>query len=155
MATMARRSRSPIFVGVGQFRDVKGLARVMRKIAAIDPAVVAAARPGVERAGDRLVKRIKSIVPVSDLETTPGQLRDSVRKERGDHDLAVVVIEDARDEKGRFIPKHVEHGHKARDGSHVAAVPHFWPSYRVERKAMRSQVGRAMSQAAKKAFASK
>jgi hypothetical protein len=129
--------------------------RLMRKIAAIPPAVVQVAKPGVERAGDRLVKRIKSIAPVSELEANPGELRDSVRREAGDHDLAVVVIEDARDEKGRFIPKHVEHGHKAPDGSHVPAVPHFWPSYRVERKAMRSQVGRAMTKAAKRAFDTK
>lgn len=127
----------------------------MQKIAAIPPAVVQVARPGVERAGDRLVKRIKSIAPVSDLEPNPGELRDSVHRERGDHDLAVVVVEDARDDKGRFIPKHVEHGHKAADGTHVPPVPHFWPSYRVEKRAMRSQVGRAMTRAAKKAFESK
>jgi hypothetical protein len=142
-------------VGQGQFRNVAGVQRVMRKIATVPPAVVQAAKPGVQRAGDRLVKRIRSIAPVSDLESTPGELRDSVRREAGDHDLAVTVIEDAVDAKGRYIPKHVEHGHRAADGSQVPPVPHFWPSYRVERKAMRSQVGRAMTKAAKKAFETK
>ena len=148
------RSRYPVAVYSGQFRNVKGVAALQRRIASIPDGVVASTKGPLIKAADQLVARIRPTVPTSKLEDQDGpRLRDSVRREPGDHELAVVVVEDGQDQDGKPIAKHVEHGHRAVDGSHVEALPHFWPSYQVEKRKIRSRVGRGMTAGAKAAFA--
>lgn len=146
-------ARSPVLIFDSQFRGIEGLAELQAKVANLHPAIVEEVKPALERCGDLFVNKVRPLVPVgNDLERNPGELRDSLHKEPGDHELAVLIVEDAVDDKGKAIAKHVEHGHKAADGSHVAALPHFWVGYQLVRKAIRDRLNRAMNAGIKKAW---
>jgi hypothetical protein len=146
-------ARSPVAVFDSNYRNIEGLAELQRRVAALPDAIVSEVKPALERSGDMLVNRIRPLVPVGDdLEQTPGALRDSLHREPGDHELAVLIVEDAKDDKGRAIGKHVEHGHKAADGSHVAAKPHFWIGYQLTKKAIRARLNRAINAGIKKGW---
>lgn len=106
-------------------------------------------KKALETAADEMVAAVRAIAPVSGLTPNPGDLRESVHKESGRGELAVRVVEDATDGKGNFIAPHVEYGHAAKDGSHVAALPHFWPSYNRLKKRRKGQFSRACSAAIK------
>lgn len=147
-------SRSILFVSPGRFRSINGVVGLQKKLAAIPDEVTARIKPALEKGADELVALLKQTAPVSDLEDRPGQMRDSARREPGDHELSVRVLVDAKDDQGREYPKHVEAGHKAKDGSHVAAKPFFWPSYNVKKKSIRSKVQRAATAGIKAAVAS-
>lgn len=148
------RSRSILFVSPGRFRNINGVLSLQRKLAKIPDAVVAEIKPALEKGADDLVDRLRTTLPASDdLSAQPGHLRASAHREAGPHDLAVAVVVDARDENGELIPAHVEYGHLAPDGSHVAAVPAFWPTYQVSKKRIRSRVQRAATKGVKKAVA--
>ena len=123
----------------------------MERIAALDPATIAAIQPALDQSADELVDSIKSIAPVSELEMHPGELRDSTHKEAGSTSLSVNVVVDAKDAKGHGFAPHVEFGHKTKDGKHVAAVPFFFPSVRVGKKKLSGRISRAMGVAIKQA----
>jgi hypothetical protein len=142
-------ARSSVFVGPGGYRGIKGLDALQQMLAKIPGAVVDQLQPELEASADIMVDLVKSIAPVSDLSPDPGSLRDSVRREPGSHDLADVVVEDGADAEGKPIAAHVEQGHKAKNGTQVPAVPHFWPAYRVTKKRMRSRASRALTKAVK------
>lgn len=123
-----------------------------RRIAAIPQAVGDSVKAQLEANADDLVATMKRYAPVSDLEQHPGQLRDSIHKYPGKHEMQVRVIADARDEKGRAIGAHVEHGHMSPAGKHVAARTFFFPVYRAMKKGMRRKLLAAGRKAAKAAF---
>jgi hypothetical protein len=148
------RKKSAVFVTNREIKGVEGLVELQRRIAAIPQAVTDAAKLALEKGADEMVAKVKSIAPVApEFESQPGQLRDSVHREPGRHELAVVVVEDARDAEGHLYPGHVEYGHKAADGSHVAAKPHFWPAYQLTKKKRNARINRAIKAGIKAGFA--
>lgn len=110
--------------------------------------------------GSQLAKEVEDLTeaeqraaPVSELEDHPGQLRDSIHfYANPDRPLSYRIIADAKDDKGSYIGAHVEHGHKAVDGSHVPAVPFFFPTYRARKKGLKRRVSAAGRKAAKAEF---
>ena len=149
---MARR-RSSVFIGDARaFKNIQGLDKLQKKIAALPDGIAKDIMPAREKGADELVAKAKSIAPVSEaLEDTPGLLRDSIHREPGRNDLSVAVTVDAKDAEGRWFAKHVEYGHRTPEGVHVQAVPFFWPSYRVTKKKIRARVARSVTKAVKKA----
>lgn len=111
--------------------------------------VISDTREALNEGADAMVQAIQARTPVSELETHPGELRDSVHKENGRHDLSVVVVEDAKDAKGHAYPAHVEYGHKDKGGGHVPPVPHFWPAVREEKRKVTSRIRKVMRDRAK------
>ena len=130
---------------------VGGIQQFLEKLATIPDGLVASINADLNAGADELVGRIQEIAPVDAMEAHPGELRDSVHKEAGRHDLSVLVVEDAKDAKGRGYAPHVEYGHKTPNGKHVAAKPHFWPSVRVSKRQIRSRISRSVSRAVKAA----
>lgn len=147
------RGKSPVYVFNREIKGIEGLAALQKRVAAIPDAVAKAMRPALEKGADEMVAKAKSIAPVApEFEGSAGRLRDSIHREQGRHDLAVVVVEDARDAEGKLYPGHVEYGHKAPDGSHVAAKPHFWPAYQLTKKRRNARLNRAMQAGIKAGF---
>jgi hypothetical protein len=130
---------------------VKGLARTQTLIAALPDEIVAGLAAVFNNGADRIVSRLKEVLPLSDLDKHPGALRESAHKEAGPTDIGAKVTVDAKDERGRYYAKHVEHGHKARDGSHVAAKPAFYPTVRLEKARIRREARAALTDAARRA----
>jgi hypothetical protein len=116
-----------------------------------------AAKDAVEAAlhteADDLVAAMKRAAPVDEKET-PGRFRDSIRWEpnAAGAELKVTVIADPKDEDGHGYAPHLEHGHKARDGSHVPAQPSFFPTYRARKKGMKRRIGAAGRKAVRALF---
>ncbi len=90
---------------------------------------------------DGFVAAAKRAAPVDPKSDNPGEFRDSIRAypnpKKG---LSYHVIVDAKDEDGKPIAAHIEQGHRAVDGTHVAAQPSFFPTYRARRKGMKRRV---------------
>ena len=146
-------SSSAIRIGGVAAGSVQGLQAYQDRLLALPNGLVAAIHADLNAGADELVGRIQEIAPVDALEAHPGELRDSVHKEDGRHDLSVLVVEDAKDAKGHGYAPHVEYGHKTPNGKHVAAKPHFWPAVRVAKKQIRSRISRSVSKAVKAAAA--
>ena len=140
---------SAIRIGGVAGGSVAGAAAYQKRLADMPQKIIADTRAALDTGADQLVERIAHIAPVSELEAHPGELRASVHKEDGRHDLSVRVVEDAKDAHGRGYAAHVEYGHKTPDGSHVAAVPHFWPSVRVGKQRLIADIRAAIRKAAK------
>ena len=139
----------PVRVGGVAPGSIAGAAEFQALLRSYPQGVIDDTRAELERGAEQLVAAIQERAPVSDLEAHPGELRDSVHKEDGRHDLSVVVIEDAKDKDGHAYPGHVEYGHKAKDGRHVAAIPHFWPAVRDGRRKIISGIAAGMRRRAK------
>lgn len=88
---------------------IAGAAEFQQMLRDYPAGVVQDCRAALEETADDLVNVIKDAAPVSPLEKHPGELKDSVHKENGGHDLSILVVEDARDEKGEPYPAHVEY----------------------------------------------
>ena len=101
-----------------------------------------------------MTEAIRRAAPVSsDLEETPGELRDSVHfYPTPDRPLSYRILADAKDPDGNFIGPHVEHGHKAADGSHVPRHPFFFPTYRARKKGSTRRLKAAARKAIKAEF---
>lgn len=130
-------------------------AKRIAKLRAIPAPIRAAAGKQLTIEVDGLVAAQKRAAPInSDLQETPGSLRDSIHKYKTPgRPLSYRIIADDRDpETGNFIGPHVEAGHKARDGSHVPRQPFFFPTYRARKKAMRRRLQAAARKAAKTEF---
>lgn len=119
---------------------VEGLADLDRRAAALPAALTSEVRKAMTRNGAALAKRLRTIAP-----RDKGDLVASIEAVEGPGPLAVTVREGTPETPA----PHVEYGHLAQDGSHVAAVPHFWPAYQVEKKAIRGRVVRATNAAIK------
>ena len=129
--------------------SIAGAAEFQAFLRSYPQGVIEDTRAELDRGADQLVAAVQERAPVSDLEARPGELRDSVHKEEGRHDLSVVVVEDAKDREGHAYPGHVEYGHKAKDGRHIAAIPHFWPAVREGRRKIRAGIAAGMRRRAK------
>lgn len=150
------RAKTPIAVFNREFKNTEGLLALQKRLDAISPAIIEECKPALERGGDEFVAKIKSIAPVDDdLQSRPGELRDSAHWEPGQHELQIVVVEDARDKDGHLYPAHVEYGHKAPDGTHVEPKPHFWIAYQLTKKRRNSRLNRAINAGIKKGWATK
>lgn len=103
--------------------------------------IQAAVEEQLKKETEDMVAALKRAAPVSDLETTPGQLRDSIRSWKDPNWPATYrIIVGAQDKKGRYFGSYVEFGHGAEDGTRVPATPFFWPTYRARRRAMRRRM---------------
>lgn len=69
-----------------------------------------------------------------------------------DREISYHILADAKDADGKFIGSNVEQGHRARDGSHVAAQPAFWPTYRARKKPMKRRLSKAARDAIKQQY---
>jgi HK97 gp10 family phage protein len=112
---------------------VEGLAQLQRRLARLPPKIKAEVKPAIDKGADALVAMQKRLAPVDE-----GNLRDSIRKEDGRHELAVVV------KAGAGIPYEtfVEFG-----TVNMPAQPFFWPAYRASRRSIRSRISRAVKKA--------
>lgn len=128
---------------------MQNLERVLARLAAIPDRVQKAVAVQLKVEVAELVAAQKRAAPVDEASDNPGQLRDSVHYYANpDRPLSYRILADAKDDKGKFIGGNVEHGHKARDGSHVPPKPFFFPTYRARKRGIK----RRMSAAARKAL---
>lgn len=119
----------------------------------------AAAKVQLDQEADALVAAIKANAPTGgDLERQPGELRESVHAQDAQRalrsggvrtELMKSVVADAKDAKGNFIGPHVEFGHMAEGGGHVAAVPFFFSTWRVRKAGMKRRMAAAQRRAIK------
>ena len=141
-------ARTLLTIG-GHGTAVKGLDGVLDRLNKIPGVVKVQIAAAVDGAADQLVGDIKAIAPASDLEARAGDLRDSVHKTPGRHELSRLVVVDAKDAHGHGFAPHVEFGHKTKGGGHAAPEPFFYPSVRRAKPKLRAKVGRAASKALK------
>jgi hypothetical protein len=117
------------------------LERVLAKLARIPAAVQASAEAQLIKEVDGLVAAQRAAAPVDEASPDPGAFRDSIHAyPNPDRPLSYRVIADAKDDTGKFIGGNIEHGHRARDGSHVPASPSFFPIYRARKKGMKRRM---------------
>ncbi|PLR25063.1 hypothetical protein SGCZBJ_12565 [Caulobacter zeae] len=112
-------------------RRMKNIERALARMKRLPPAVKEEVDSRLYRKVDQLVGRQKRAAPVDPQSDDPGKFRDSIRAyENPDRPLSYRITADARDADGKFIGGNIEHGHRARDGTHVEASPSFFPTYR-------------------------
>jgi hypothetical protein len=131
------------------------LAKVQANLARIPNAAADALRSQLKTEASDLVDAIKGAMAAQyDTSDHDHQsLIDSVHAyENPDRAISYRVIADATDAEGKFIGANVEQGHKARDGSHVAPQPAFWPTYRARKSAMKRRLSKAARDALKRAY---
>lgn len=129
------------------------LARVLARLGKIPAAVTQAAGAQLKIEVDDLVEAQKRAAPVDPKSDNPGAFRDSIHSyENPDRPLSYRIIADAKDASGKPIGGNIEHGHKARDGSHVEAQPSFFPTYRARKKPMRRRLNAASRKALKQLY---
>lgn len=116
---------------------VEGVARLKARFAKIPQRMREEVRVAIDASADELVTMQKRLVPVEH-----GDLRDSIRKEEGVHDLSVEVKAGS---KNVFYAKMIEFGTRK-----MQARPFFFPAYRTLRRRIRSRIARAMSKALKR-----
>lgn len=129
---------------------IEGLDALNRKLAALPVAVREEIAAALDEGADRMVGLAKSLAPVDE-----GDLRASIRKEPGRHELARVVRAG-----GRLTTKPVRRGITAPAVDYAVidefgtkehpARPFFFPAWRALKKAVRARLSRAYRNAAKK-----
>jgi len=117
--------------------SISGLDRLQAKLRAMPREAKEEIRTALNRSADEVVNLARTLAPVAD-----GDLRGSIRKESGSHDLKIDVK--AGNEKA-FYARWVEFG-----APHRTATPFFFPAYRSLKKRIRSRLTRASTKAAKK-----
>lgn len=117
---------------------VEGMDALKRRLAAFTAETKAEVRKALDASADEMVATARALAPVDE-----GDLRASIRKADGDHELEVSVL--AGDERA-FYARFVEFGRAGQP-----ARPFFWPAYRALQKRIRSRISRATNAAAKKA----
>lgn len=130
---------------------ISGVDALNQKLAAIPRATRAEIRKVLEKSADEMVTFAKQLAPVDS-----GTLRDSIRKEPGANDLAVVVTAG-----GEATTKAARAGQGEYDyalGVEFGTVdtpeqPFFWTSYRAVKKRAKSRASRAVRKAVKAAVA--
>lgn len=127
--------------------SVSGLPQLLEILEVLPDRIVEEANAALVDSADDLVGFIQAGAPVSELEHHPGELRDSVRRVQGRHELQILVVEDAGLARGDPYAAHVEYGHRTRNGQHVPEQPHFWPAVRVARKVLVARIRKAVRKA--------
>lgn len=115
---------------------VEGLARLKARFAKLPAKIKVEVRRSLEQSADELVAFQRRLVPVDD-----GDLRDSIQKRDGRHDLSVEVVAGNRK---AFYAAMVEFG-----TVNAPAQPYFFPPYRTLRKRIRARTSRAIRKAVK------
>lgn len=130
---------------------LEGVERLMRKFGRMTPAVRKAAGQEVFMQAEDMAAQMRRIAPVADEPNDGEKVREHIHVEEGRiGDVSYVVISDAKDAQGRPKAPRVELGHKAADGSHVAASPSFYPVVRASQKRVKRRITAAMRRAIKK-----
>lgn len=125
-------------------RRMKNLEKVLARLAKVPPAVQATAGEQLKVEVDGLVEAQQRAAPIDEKSKNPGAFRDSIHAyENPDRPLSYRITADARDEDGKFIGGNIEQGHRAVDGTHVAAKPSFFPTYRARKKPMKRRMAAA------------
>ncbi|MFO0296196.1 MAG: HK97 gp10 family phage protein [Pseudomonadota bacterium] len=102
---------------------------------AMPEALQKAVQEGLDAEVADLVDSLKRAAPVSDLESRPGELRDSITAYPTPGRVASYrIIVAAKDKHGRYYSSYVEFGHNNKDGTRTPAQPFFWPIYRARKQ---------------------
>ena len=117
-------------------RDKDQLARLNRRFAAVSQAARDAVVPALDQGADQLVAAAKHLAPEDD-----GDLKDSIRKEDGEHPLQRVV---KAGDDAAFYAMFVEHGTVDKD-----AQPFLFPAYRLHKRQVENRIRRAIGKAIK------
>jgi hypothetical protein len=129
---------------VGNNRTLDGLPRLEKILAAMPDTLKANVKESLRKSADAFVERLHQVLPISEMDTHPGALRDSAHREDGPSSVGSTVIVDAKDHNGESYAKHVEFGHKTKTGKHVAAKPAFYPALRLMKKQIVADVRQAV-----------
>lgn len=125
----------------------------LKKLRRIPEAVQEAAAGPLEAAAESLVQAFKRACPIDAGVKDghkPGELRDSIEKYKNeDRPLSWRIIVGAKDKKGWFWGRNVEFGH-----GDAAPRPWFWPTYRAQKKPIRTKMYAVVRKALKALFAS-
>lgn len=121
-------------------RSSDQLAKLNRKFDAIPRAIREAVIPALDKSADQLVAAAKHLAPEES-----GDLKDSIRKEAGEHDLQRRIL---AGDNVAFYAVHVEHG-----TAEAVAQPFFFPAYRLQKKSIQSRIKRAIGKAVKEEWA--
>jgi HK97 gp10 family phage protein len=121
-----------------------GLSSLNRKLNAIPKATRVEVRRVLDKSADEMVLLARNLVAVDD-----GNLRDTIDKQPGKHEMAVVVRAggDATTVNGYDYALAVEHG--------TVDTPQqefFWPAYRAIKKRAKSRATRAIKKAVRTAI---
>ena len=117
---------------------VEGLERLQRQLARMPAAAKTEIRAALNVSADEMVSTARTLAPVLE-----GDLKASIEKVDGNHDLQVLVRAGGGAAGLSYI---VEYGHDS-----AAPRPFFWPAYRSLRKRIRGRLNRAINKAAKRA----
>lgn len=112
--------------------------RLKARLNAIPEYVREEVRKTLNREGRSLARKIKAVVPIDG-----GELRDSVRTKDITNSLRVAVVVTEGDDR-QFYARFVEFG----DGFSGIAQPHFFPTYRANKR----KIARAKKAAARRAI---
>lgn len=119
-------------------------AKVRARLARVPKVVKGAASRQFDVEVAEMVTAIKLATP-DDPGTPANALRDSTAAYRNpDRPLSWRIIVALRDRFGTFVAPKVEHGHRNADGTHTAARPWLFPTYRARRKGARRRVSGAV-----------
>jgi hypothetical protein len=119
---------------------MKNLEKVLARLKRLPPAMKDNVGAKLEAEVKDLVAAQRRAAPVDPKSKNPGAFRDSIHEyPNPDRPLSFRVIADAVDEEGKPIGGNIEHGHRARDGTHVPGQPSFYPTYRARKKGMKSR----------------
>lgn len=130
---------------------LENVERLMRKLNRMTPAVRKAAGQEAFMQAEEMAAQMRRIAPNDGIANNGEQVREHIYVEEGRlGDVSYVVISDAKDAKGRPKAPRVELGHKAADGTHVAASPSFYPVVRASQKRVKRRITAAMRKAIKK-----
>lgn len=143
---------------------LKGLPNLKRKLIRLKEQTAAEVRPAMERAADQIVASMKNLVPVDD-----GTLRDSIGWTWGDAPKRSFSVSTqigsnkltifAGSEKA-YYARWVEFGTAAHEAGGkfkgaqnpgARAQPFFFPSYRANRRQVKTMIRKAIRDAVKKA----
>lgn len=131
--------------------DIEGLNRLMARFSAMPDGVRRVAGQAAFLGAEEMVGTMKAIAPRDDGEDGDEKLVDHIYHEEGRlGDISYVVISDAKDANGRPKAPRVELGHLAEDGTHVPAVPHFYPVVRTTGPKVRRRIASAVSRELRK-----
>lgn len=112
---------------------VEGLERLKKRFAKLPQKMRVEVRAAIDKSADELIAFQKRLVPVE-----TGELRDSIEKRDGRHELSVEVFSD--DFKARWV----EFGTVK-----MTARPFFYPAYRTLRRRIKGRISRAVKKAVK------
>lgn len=127
---------------------VEGLDKLKAKFRGMPIKTQVAAKRALDTGADDLIAMQKRLVPVEE-----GDLRDSIRKEKGRTHLSVNVAAG-----GAKTTRAVRAGVKAFydyalaqefGTTEMPANPFFWPAYRIKRRAIRARISREIRKALK------